>query len=157
MFIFFALPILIVLAIICFFALPAFVRKHSNEQEVYSMLRQVYLYAIALITLVMSIGGGIAIFMNTADIVSPTVYTQTFEDYKYMQTETAKENKDAVIKTNDELEEDYKLMVAAEKEQQKERAVSNLIKSFGWILIPFPIFLYFQRRINQERKQFETN
>jgi hypothetical protein len=38
-------------------------------------------------------------------------------------------------------------MVQQEKERQVERAKNNLIKSFGWIAIPLPVFLYFQRRL----------
>jgi hypothetical protein len=38
-------------------------------------------------------------------------------------------------------------MVSAEKERQIMRAKNSLIKSLGWIIIPLPIFLFFQRRL----------
>lgn len=37
-------------------------------------------------------------------------------------------------------------MILSEKERAKERAKNNLIKSVGWIVIPLPVFIYFQRR-----------
>lgn len=40
--------------------------------------------------------------------------------------------------------------VADEKSMAKERAVNSLIKSFGWIIVPLPIFLFFQARVKKQ-------
>ena len=42
--------------------------------------------------------------------------------------------------TEEELKARYDAMVQQEKERQIERAKNNLIKSFGWIAIPLPVF-----------------
>jgi apolipoprotein N-acyltransferase len=49
--------------------------------------------------------------------------------------------------TEDQLKDRYDAMVATEKERQIDRATNSLIKSLGWIIIPFPIFIFFQRKL----------
>ena len=43
-------------------------------------------------------------------------------------------------------------MVTSYKEMQVERAKNTLIKSLGWIVIPLPIFLFFQRLVPKKEK-----
>ncbi len=86
--------------------------------------------------------------MAIADMVAPTGYYQTFEDYKQgdikMQSATGAE----VSKlTEEQLKANYDAMVAAEKQRQADRATNSLIKSLGWIIIPFPVFIFFQRKL----------
>ena len=133
------------------------VKKGSGEfsERGNEMIKTVYIYLILFATLMMTIGGTVAAFMAIADIVSPPAYYQSFEQYKLApqykgefptpinptQTQTLSE---AELKTR------FDQMVADEKAISKGRAVNSLIKSFGWIVIPLPIFLYFQRRVKKE-------
>lgn len=121
--------------------------KRINEENVergHEMIKTVYVYLVLFATLMMTIGGTVAAFMSIADLISPTGYYQSFEDYKLMQLKQEQTLSDA------ELKSQYDQMVANEKKRIKERAINSLIKSFGWIVIPFPVFLYFQRRVKDQ-------
>lgn len=114
-------------------------------------MKKVYVYLVLFATLMMTIGGGVAAFMAVADMVAPTGYYQTFEEYKqYGAEKMAKEGAEGteVSKlTEEQLKANYEAMVVAEKQRQIDRATNNLIKSLGWIIIPFPVFIYFQRKL----------
>ncbi len=112
-----------------------------------NMIKKVYVYLVLFATLMMAIGGSVAAFMAVADIIAPTSYHQSFEEYRQWGWE--KENGSKVELSEDELRANYDAMVVAEKERALERAKNSLIKSFGWIIIPLPIFIYFQRRLNK--------
>lgn len=112
-----------------------------------NMIKKVYVYLVLFATLMMTIGGGVSVFMNLADILSPTSgYYQTFEEYRMYQTN--KENA-TQTQTEDELRNSYERMIAENRENQVGRATNSLIKSLGWIIIPLPIFIYFQRKLNK--------
>ena len=124
--------------------------RSDSEKGGKDMIKNVYIYLVLFATLMMTIGGSVGIFMALADIVAPEPYYQSFEDYKlrfkqggYPTQETPKEDE----LSEEELREQYEDMVSIEKQRQVNRAKNSLIKSFGWIIIPFPIFIYFQRRL----------
>lgn len=125
------------------------VKKESNEGGE-EMIRNVYVYLVLFATLMMVIGGSVAAFMATADIIAPTPHYQTFEDFKNMGFEKNypdSENRQEPKLTEPELRKKYDAMVAEYKFNQVERAKNSLIKSFGWIIIPLPVFIFFQRRL----------
>lgn len=124
--------------------------KADPEKGGEDVIKNVYIYLVLFATLMMTIGGSVAAFMAAADIISPVAYHQSFDEYKrYGAVE--KPNADGKGEedklTEEELLSRYNAMVAAEKVRQVERAQNSLIKSFGWIIIPFPVFVYFQRRL----------
>jgi hypothetical protein len=138
---------LLLLVIIFFIIAGASGIKRINEENVergHEMIKTVYVYLVLFATLMMTIGGTVAAFMSIADLISPTGYYQSFEDYKLRQLKQEQTLPDA------ELKSQYDQMVANEKKRIKERAINSLIKSFGWIVIPFPVFLYFQRRVKDQ-------
>lgn len=119
------------------------------------MIKTVYTYLICFATLMMTIGGSVAAFMALADLVSPQAYYMSFEDYKqnqkYRNQPTSPEiNQPVEMKSDEELKADFDALVQDEKNRSKERALNSLIKSFGWIVIPLPVFLYYQRRLRYE-------
>lgn len=125
--------------------------KAEPEKGGEDMIKNVYIYLVLFATLMMTIGGSVAIFMAAADMISPTPYYQTFEDYKRYGMEkiegpagTLQESKNL---SDEEMLARYNAMVTAEKDRQVQRAKNSMIKSFGWIVIPLPIFLFFQRRL----------
>ncbi|MFA6670955.1 MAG: metallophosphoesterase [Bacillota bacterium] len=125
------------------------VRAESKEGGE-NMIKNVYIYLVLFATLMMTIGGSVGVFMATADIVAPAYYYQSFEDYKRWGTEkqgVEGEKAEQPELTEEELRANYDAMVQQEKNRQIERAKNNLIKSFGWIAIPLPVFIYFQRRL----------
>ncbi|MEL1135206.1 hypothetical protein AAC978_08460 [Desulfitobacterium sp. THU1] len=117
------------------------------------MIKTVYTYLILFATLMMTIGGSVAAFMATADLVAPQSYYMSFEDYKRGQvydTGVDKPKAPAIEKSDEEVKADYQRLVDEEKSRSRDRALNSLIKSFGWIVIPLPVFLYYQRRMRHE-------
>ncbi len=140
------LAVVIVLAILI--SIGVKVEHNKGGEEV---IKTVYLYLVLFATLMMSIGGSVGVFMAAADIISPNAYFQSFEEYRlYPEKHNAEFNAAGQGNTklsNEEMLARYTAMVSAEKERQIQRGKNSLIKSLGWIIIPFPVFLYFQRRL----------
>ena len=75
-------------------------------------------------------------------------YYQSFEEYKmYGHKAPVAEGQGDTELSEEELLERYNAMVATEQARQVNRAVNSLIKSLGWIIVPLPIFIYYQKRI----------
>ena len=108
------------------------------------MIRHLYTYLVLFATLMMVIGGGISIFMATADLISPPAYYQSFDDYKQMKEYNRADGESSKL-SDEELKKEYDQIVIEEKARQKEMAKNQIIKSLGFIIIPLPIFLYFNR------------
>ncbi|MFZ5899569.1 MAG: hypothetical protein ACOYU7_10495 [Bacillota bacterium] len=107
-----------------------------------NIVKSVYVYLVLFATLMMAIGGSVGAFMALADIVAPRPYYQTIEDFKVQKLqEPGRTYTDAEIKAR------YETAVKMHREEQVGRAKNSLIKSLGWIVIPLPVFLYFQRRL----------
>lgn len=146
--------LVIVVALIIFMVAGSKLDPQKGGED---MIKNVYLYLVLFATLMMTIGGSVAAFMAVADIVAPTPYYQSYDEFRrwggpekpYPAPEGTPEEK----LTDEEIKAKYEAMVSAEKERQIERAKNNLIKSFGWIVIPFPIFVYFQRRLIKNKEQ----
>ncbi|AGL01177.1 hypothetical protein [Desulfoscipio gibsoniae] len=137
----------VVVVFIVFIVTGLKVETDKGEKDV---IKNVYIYLVLFATLMMTIGGSVGAFMAVADIVSPVPYYQTFEEFKRFDSEkprTGIETDEKVNLTEEELKQQYDAMVLMEKERQVNRAKNNLIKSFGWIIIPLPVFVYFQRRL----------
>ncbi|WP_407312836.1 hypothetical protein [Desulfosporosinus sp. SB140] len=119
----------------------------------HEMIKTVYVYLILFATLMMTIGGTVAAFMAVADIVSPPANYQSFEQYRTMpeyKQNTALGQGQGQALSDAELKSNYDQMVAEEKAITRTRAVNSLIKSFGWIVIPLPIFLFFQNKVKKQ-------
>lgn len=119
----------------------------SPDERGNAMLKTAYMYLVLLATLMMTIGGSVAAFMAIADIVAPQAYYQTFEQYSRSPEKFT--GQPAANLSQEELKKNYEAMVFQQREQVKNRAVNSLIKSFGWIIIPFPVFVYYQRKVKE--------
>lgn len=139
---------IIVIALIVLLVVGVRTNKDNGGEE---MIRNVYIYLVLFATLMMVIGGSVAAFMAIADIVAPPAYYQSFEDYKAWGPHTSPKTPNGETTeptlSEEEIRERYDNMVASEKERNISRAYNNLIKSFGWIVIPLPVFVFFQRRL----------
>lgn len=120
--------------------------KSSQQEGGEDVIKNIYVYLVLFVTLMMVIGGSVSAFMAAVDIIAPTPYYQTFEDYKRWNKEKVieGETKEKIEVSDEELRRDYEAMIQGEKQRQIERSKNSLIKSFGWIVIPLPILLYFQ-------------
>jgi hypothetical protein len=126
--------------------------KKNKEMGDKAVIRHLYTYLVLFATLMMVIGGGISIFMAAADLVSPPSYYQTFEDYKqiYQDEKVPVENSEKL--SDEQVRAKYEQAVEDEKNRTRERAKNQIIKSLGFIVIPLPIFLYFN---NMRKRQGE--
>lgn len=115
------------------------------------MIKTLYVYFVLFATLMMSIGGSVSAFMAVADLVAPTPYYQSYEDYRRWEVDRKGEFRDPdeqfVVPDEAEMQANYDSMVARERQREIGRARNSLIKSFGWILIPFGIFIFYQRHL----------
>jgi len=118
--------------------------KGQSEKGGEEMIKNVYIYLVLFATLMMTIGGSVGTFMAAADIIAPAPYHQSFEEYRRWGKDM--EMTEERNLPQEELKERYDAMVLSEKERQITRAKNSIIKSFGWIVIPLPVFIYFQRR-----------
>ena len=148
-------PVLIIAVIVLIIAGARGNAEGGGER----VIKNVYIYLVLFATLMMTIGGSVATFMAAADLVAPAPYYQSFEEYKRWGTqkeyaESAEGKKEAVELSEEELRERYDSMVQAEEERQISRAKNSLIKSLGWIVIPLPVFIYFQKRLLKKKDQF---
>lgn len=118
------------------------VAKHKEGGE--TVIRHLYTYLVLFATLMMVIGGGISIFMATADLISPPTYYQSYSDFKMMK-QSEKPDGQKIVKSEEELRADYEQLLEDEKARQQNNAKNQIIKSLGFIVIPLPIFIYFNR------------
>ncbi|MBS3994835.1 MAG: hypothetical protein KGZ33_03495 [Alkaliphilus sp.] len=137
------IPIFVVAVIFLIIAGSKGESKEGGEQ----VIRNVYIYLVLFATLMMVIGGSVAAFMAATDLISPVSYQQSFEEFKRWGVEQKIAGEEELSEA--EIKERYDEMVLAEKERQVERAKNSLVKSFGWIIIPLPIFLYFKRWLSK--------
>jgi len=132
-------------------------REESLERG-QEMIKTVYVYLILFATLMMTIGGTVAAFMAVSDIVSPPPSYQSFEQYRLQPqykgelAPTTPVPQTPTISDAD-LKHRYDQMMMDEKANTKQRAVNSLIKSFGWIIVPLPVFLFFQNRLKKQPVQ----
>lgn len=123
--------------------------RSGSQRGGEEMIKNTYIYVVLFATLMMTIGGSVAAFMAAADIVAPAPYYQSFEEYRRWGVERNldPEKQRTSELSEEEMREQYDAMIDQEKQRQVNRGKNALIKSFGWILIPFPIFLYYSRKL----------
>ncbi len=120
-------------------------------------IRSIYNYLALFATLMMIIGGGIGVFMSLADIIFPEPHYQSFDEYKeyrkYRVDFKSDNDADFPIISDEDLRSDYEKVVEDRRERQVIIAQNRLFKSFAWLLIPIPVFLYFQKRTSKKKSK----
>lgn len=151
----YSLIILLVVAVVIIGLIAAVIVAGKAEGGGNTMIKNVYIYLVLFATLMMTIGGSVSAFMAIADIVYPTPYYQSYEEFRQMgghsDPKTANENTEKLSET--ELKARYDAMVNSEYNRQKSRAQNTLIKSLGWIIVPLPVFVYYQRKLGEKEKE----
>jgi hypothetical protein len=130
------LPVVILIFVIVYIS-------KNKEKGGEPVIRHLYTYLVLFATLMMVIGGGISIFMAAADLISPPSYFQSYQDYKQSMVPEKTEQKANL--TEKEKRANYEQAVKDEKERVKQSAKNQIIKSLGFIVIPLPVFLYFNK------------
>ena len=135
------------LAIIVFILLAMMKWKKEGEEDVF---RQLYVHLVLFATLMLSIGGGIGIFMGLSDYISPPPYYESYDSFKQMKLVEAKDSQQTV--SEEKIRAEYDWNVEDRKETVKQEAKNTMIKSLGFIVIPLPIFLYFNNGRIRDKK-----
>ncbi len=142
---------LVLMVIVLILAATAISATRGNSKEGGNiMMKNVYIYVVLFATLMMIIGGSVAAFMAVADIVTPAPYHQSFEEYRQWGLEKSEKPVSKANLSETELKARYDALVVAEKDRQVNRAKNSLVKSMGWIIIPLPVFIIFQRRLKAQ-------
>lgn len=132
----------VILGVVLLVFIIAIVQKNKEGGE--DMIRHLYTYLVLFATLMMVIGGGISIFMAAADLISPPSYYQSYSDFKMMKQSEKLEGQKVDV-SEEELRTEYALLIEDEKRRQQQNAKNQIIKSLGFIVIPLPIFIYFNK------------
>ncbi|PEP70743.1 hypothetical protein [Bacillus pseudomycoides] len=135
------------LAIIVFVFLAIMKWKKEGEEDVF---RQLYVHLVLFATLMLSIGGGIGIFMGLSDYISPPSYYESYNSFKKMQLMEVKNSQQTV--SEEKIRAEYDRNVEDRKATVKQEAKNTMIKSLGFIVIPLPIFLYFNNGRIRDKK-----
>ena len=128
---------LIVLAVVIFFFL------FSMKEEVFTMnkLRNVYLYLVSFVALMMIIGGLIFTVQNITDVLYPT--NNYYEPYPL--------GKEGVMTTEEKkvYEENQK----RNEENRRAESKKSVAKSIAVVVVALPTFAYHWRKIEKEKKE----
>jgi len=148
------LPIIIILVVAWLAFMVTAGSKIKNEEEGKIMVKNIFIYLVLFCTLMMTIGGSVGAFMAAADIIAPVPYHQSFEDYKRYNAKVNMDNPEAGERpdniSEEELRKEYEALVISENNRQIARAKNSLIKSLGWIIIPLPVFVIFQKKLSSQ-------
>jgi len=110
-------------------------------------LKNIYLYLVSFVTLMMIIFGLIAFLNHVARLAFPT-------DYSYYQTlmdiEREYLNTNSPVPPLEELERIRSERVESDKARFRAFLLRDLIGSFFVWLIPIPFYLYHWRKIREE-------
>ncbi len=142
----------LLICIIIVILIAVVVKSETSKKGGENVIKTVYIYLILFATLMMTIGGSVAAFMATADIIAPAPYYETFEEFRLRESDK-KEAGEATEKMSEEQsKERYENMVKSHKQNQIDRAKNSLVKSFGWIIIPLPVFIGVTRRLKKNEE-----
>ncbi|MDG5787820.1 hypothetical protein QA612_09945 [Evansella sp. AB-P1] len=111
------------------------------------MVRSIYFYLVMLITLVMMIGGAVSSFIFLSDIVFPTPYYESFDEYSLNRAyfnDKSTSNEDL---SHEELYERYEQLKSDSIDREKAYAKNGFFKSLAWILIPLPVFFIARKQL----------
>lgn len=124
------------------------------------MIKKIYVYLVLFSTLMMTIGGSVSVFTSLADLVSPSPYVLSYGDYvqsyytEYDQRGTVKK---APSLGDEQYRDAYNEYVKQEEAVEQKRSLNRFIASFGWIIVPFPVFLFMQRKLRENTTEPADN
>ncbi len=101
-------------------------------------LRNIYLYLVCFVTLMMMVFGTVNIIGSITDIIFPV-------DYSYHIPK---------MDTSDSTEPTEKQLEEARQREQQNRDMENkkrLIKAVSFVLVALPVFVYHWRKIENEK------
>lgn len=129
--------------VIVIILIVAFVLIISMKEEVLTMskLRNVYLYLVSFVALMMILIGLIFTVQNITDVIFPT-------NYYY---ETMPLDKDGNISDAEKLK--YEESRKTSEENQRTQSKKSVAKSIAVVIVALPTFAYHWRKIEKEKKE----
>lgn len=161
-----AVPIVVVVGIIMLIV-RGYTNKNPNgkrsEEDGAIMLKNIYTYLVLFATLMMSIGGSVGVFMGVSDFLIPQPYYESYDSYlstyesrnrpdnynPYAENENVYQEYRA---DENEVREQYEIMKEDAESKERRSAIKLVIQSAGWIAIPLPIFLYYQKQMKEKNE-----
>lgn len=131
-----------------------------------TIIKQIYIYVVALIALVISIIGGTTFLVNALSLTYYSGYQESFDQYlQNVQTDCNSlmtyEASDATMPpysrfTKVQCEQlaageidfarsMYDIVVTDNKDMERRNEIGQMIKSIPWFIVAFPLFLWFNR------------
>lgn len=134
---------IIIIAFLVIILIVGFVLITSMKDEVLTMskLRNIYLYLVSFVALMMIIIGLIFTVQNITDVIYPTNYY-----YDTMPLDKEGNISDADKKIYEENKK-------RNEENQNTQSKKNVAKSIAVVLVALPTFAYHWRKIEKEKKE----
>ena len=145
-------PIGILVLLIIIIIITVGVKSEATKKGGENVIKSVYTYLVLFATLMMTIGGCVGSFMALADIIAPAPYYQTYEDFQSREYEMKTRDDETVELTENEKRERYENMIKSHRQNQIDRAKNSLVNSFGWRVIPLPVFIVVSRRLKEKEE-----
>jgi len=114
-----------------------------TKKEGETLLKNIYVYLVLFATIMMSIGGSIGVFMGIADYLAPSVYMESYDSFYETRVRYHNYNEPP---NEDVIRAAYEMEKQERTERYRTDAIRQIIKSLGWIIIPLPVFLYYNKR-----------
>lgn len=112
-------------------------------------IRNVYYYAVCLITLVICIFAVTGIVDGITDLIIP------YQGYLPSPTNLARQYKDLSPEMQEKIsfeewaEQEREMRVKRERVNRRHRLIKNLTKSLTLLLVALPLYIYHWRRVRQ--------
>lgn len=135
---------LLFVCIVVFFVFFFGISMKEEEEESMSKFRNLYLYLVSFVTLMMILGGIIFTVHNITDLVFPTNYYN--EPWLYEREGNITEEEKVVYEENQKRNQENQIM-----ERKK-----NVAKSVAVVIVALPTFIYHWRKIEKENKGIEA-
>lgn len=104
-------------------------------------LRNIYLYLVSFVTLMMILGGLIFTVQNATDVLFPTNYY--YETYPVDKTGNLSDEEKKIIEENQKRSE----------ENRRTESKKSVAKSVAVVVVALPVFIYHWKKIEKEKKE----
>ncbi|MBE3594167.1 MAG: hypothetical protein IMX04_03860 [Candidatus Carbobacillus altaicus] len=117
------------------------------KKKDYDLMRSVFIYVMMIITLVMMIGGGVAVAFALVDLIAPPLYYMSYQDFKerYYVVTPDGQKQDTLTVDEEKIRAAYELEKADYYNKHVLDAQRSALRNLAWIIIPLPVFLWMLR------------
>ena len=131
--------LILILTIIVFLVFLFTILAKEEEENSVSKFRNLYLYLVSFVTLMMILGGIIFTVQNITDVVFPTNYFTEGMPYE--------KSGNLSVEEKEAYDENQKVI----QENRRMDSKKNVVKSIAVVAVAFPTFVYHWRKIEKEK------